>query len=106
MASDVDVTVAGRDVPAGGGVDVIAEYGKPLILDVSVRSQTDREIVDLRVLSNLPDGAWTADGPDAIPPHGEARIVLSVDAAALYDAPATLKRIAVDLEYRLVRRFN
>ena len=106
MADDLAVEVAGRDVGDGGTVEAVVEYGATLYLDVSVRNLTDMEIGDLRVLSNLPDGSWTVDGPGTIPPHGGAKLVMSVDAAALYDSPATLKRIAVDLEYTKVRRFG
>ena len=106
MTDDLDVVVAGRDVDDGGTVEAVAEYGRPLLLDIVVRNLTALEIAGLRVLSNLPDSAWTVDGPAAIAPHGEARLTMAVDAGALYDAPATLKRIVVDVEYRKVRRFG
>lgn len=106
MGDDLAVRVAGRNVGDGGTVEAVVEYGSTLFLDVHIRNLTDMEIADLRVLSNLPDGSWTVDGPGTIVPHGEAKCVMSVDAAALYDAPATLKRIAVDLEYTKVRRFG
>ena len=106
MADDLAVSVAGRDVSDGGAVETVAEYGRPMVLDISIRNLTDEQIVGLRVLSNIPEGAWSVSGPADIAPRAGARLAMAIDAGALYDAPATLKRIAVDLEYRKVRRFG
>ena len=92
----------GERIPDLGTVALDALADRDELVELTIANDTGKPAQNVRVVSDLPDGAFSAQVPRTIPAGGAATALLTFRTARIFDDDDVTK-INLRLEYDLVK---